>query len=84
MAQQTRNFNTAHQVIGIIVFIFILAQFTLGVMHHRVFKKTQKPTKFAPIHVWLGRATIILGIVNGFLYAPDPLLIHHDPGQTCS
>lgn len=68
LAGQTKNFNTAHQVIGIIVFIFILAQFTLGVVHHREFKKTQKPTKFAPIHVWLGRAAIILGIVNGFLY----------------
>lgn len=68
MVPQTKNFNTAHQVIGIIVFIFILAQFTLGVLHHRGFKKTQKTTKFAPVHVWLGRAAIILGIVNAFLY----------------
>ena len=67
-AGQTKNFNTAHQVIGIIVFIFILAQFVLGVVHHREYKKTQKPTKFAPIHVWMGRAAIILGVVNGFLY----------------
>ncbi|KAL1865689.1 hypothetical protein Daus18300_007065 [Diaporthe australafricana] len=68
MYNRTKSFNTAHQVIGIIVFIFILVQFTLGVLHHRVFKKTQKTTKFAPIHVWLGRAVIILGTVNGFLY----------------
>lgn len=67
VAGQTKSVNTAHQVIGIIVFVFILAQFVLGVVHHREFKKTQKPTKYAPIHVWLGRATIILGIANGFL-----------------
>lgn len=73
MMQQTKSFNTAHQVIGIIAFIFILVQFTLGVLHHRVFKKTQNPTKFAPIHVWLGRVVIVLGIVNGFLYVPHPL-----------
>jgi hypothetical protein len=68
MARQTKNFNTAHQVIGIIVFVFILTQFTLGILHHREYKKTQKATMFAPIHVWLGRAAIILGIANGFLY----------------
>ncbi|KAI7786825.1 integral membrane protein [Diaporthe eres] len=75
---RTKNFNTAHQVIGIIVFIFILAQFTLGFMHHRVFKKTQQTTKFAPIHIWLGRAAIILGIVNAFLGFPLALSPRHN------
>ncbi|KAG8169191.1 hypothetical protein KVR01_001940 [Diaporthe batatas] len=75
---RTKNFNTAHQAIGIVVFIFILAQFALGVVHHREFKKTQKPTKFAPVHVWLGRATIILGIVNGFLGFPLALSPRHN------
>lgn len=67
MAQQSKSFNTPHQIIGILVFIFLLGQFVLGFMHHRKFKKTQKPTKLAPIHVWLGRLIIVLGIVNGFL-----------------
>ncbi|KAJ0120346.1 integral membrane protein [Diaporthe amygdali] len=75
---RTKSFNTAHQVIGIIVFIFILVQFTLGVMHHRVFKKTQTPTKFAPIHVWLGRAVILLGVANGFLGFPLALSPGHN------
>lgn len=36
-------------------------------MRHCKSKEDQKPTKLAPIHVWMGRLTIVLGIVNGFL-----------------
>lgn len=67
MTLQSKNFNTAHQIIGLIVFIFLLGQFVMGFMHHREFKKTQEPTKLAIIHVWMGRLIIVLGIVNGFL-----------------
>ncbi|ROV94566.1 hypothetical protein VMCG_08145 [Cytospora schulzeri] len=67
---RSKNFNSAHQIIGLIVFIFLLGQFVVGFMHHREFKKTQKPTKLAPIHVWMGRLIIVLGIVNGFLGFP--------------
>ncbi|ROV89052.1 hypothetical protein VSDG_08736 [Cytospora chrysosperma] len=66
----SKNFNTAHQIIGLIVVIFLLGQFVMGFMHHREFKKTQEPTKLAPIHVWMGRLIIVLGIVNGFLGFP--------------
>lgn len=45
---------------------FVIAQLVLGYLHHRIYKKTQQPTKIAPIHVWLGRIIIPLGIANGF------------------
>lgn len=64
---RSRSFNTAHQIIGLLVFIFVIAQFVLGFMHHRTFKRTQQTTKFAPIHVWLGRVVIVVGVANGFL-----------------
>lgn len=64
---QSRNFKDPHQIIGLLVFIFVLGQFTLGFMHHRMFKKSQQPTKLAPVHVWLGRFVILLGVVNAFL-----------------
>ncbi|KAI1499872.1 hypothetical protein F5X99DRAFT_388496 [Biscogniauxia marginata] len=67
---RTKNFNTAHQVIGILIFIFVFVQFALGFMHHRNFKKTQQPTKLAPIHIWLGRLIILMGVINGFLGFP--------------
>ncbi|KAI1207351.1 putative iron reductase domain protein [Annulohypoxylon truncatum] len=64
---RSKSFNTAHQVIGLFVFIFLFAQFTLGFMHHRQFKKTKEPTKLAPIHRWLGRLILSLGGLNGVL-----------------
>ncbi|KAI1814439.1 iron reductase domain protein [Poronia punctata] len=67
---RSKNFNTAHQILGIFIFIFAIAQLTLGFLHHRIFKKTQQTTKFAPIHVWLGRIIIPLGVANGFTGFP--------------
>lgn len=64
---RSKKFNSAHQVIGILLFIFVIAQFALGFMHHRVYKKTQQPTKLAPVHVWMGRVIIPVGVMNAFL-----------------
>ncbi|KAI1487859.1 hypothetical protein F5X96DRAFT_647977 [Biscogniauxia mediterranea] len=67
---RTKNFNTAHQVIGILIFIFIFVQFALGFLHHRTYKQTQQTTKLAPVHVWLGRFIILMGVINGFIGFP--------------
>ncbi|KAK8099086.1 cellobiose dehydrogenase [Apiospora kogelbergensis] len=69
---RSKNFSSAHQVIGIFIFIFVLGQFALGFFHHRIYQKTQEPKKIGPvtmgsIHVWLGRLIILLGVINGFL-----------------
>ncbi|KAI0972345.1 hypothetical protein F4678DRAFT_58461 [Xylaria arbuscula] len=75
---RSKKFNTPHQVIGIIIFIFVIAQLVLGILHHRVYKKTLQPTKIAPFHVWLGRLVILLGIVNGFVGFPLALSPSYD------
>ncbi|KAI0535355.1 hypothetical protein GGR58DRAFT_479522 [Xylaria digitata] len=75
---RSKKFNTPHQIIGILVFIFVIAQLVLGFLHHRIYKKTQQPTKIAPIHVWLGRLVILLGIVNGFTGFPLALSPGYD------
>ncbi|KAI0855916.1 hypothetical protein F4860DRAFT_494746 [Xylaria cubensis] len=75
---RSRKFNTAHQIIGIFVFIFVIAQLVLGYLHHRIYKKTQQTTKIAPIHVWLGRVVIPLGIANGFTGFPLALSPGYD------
>lgn len=56
-----------HPIIGIVVFILLLVQPFLGFIHHRDFKALQRRTIFSYLHVWGGRITIILGIVNGGL-----------------
>ncbi|KAI1462860.1 putative iron reductase domain protein [Annulohypoxylon moriforme] len=64
---RSKNFNNAHQIIGLLVFIFLFVQFTLGFLHHRKFKETKEPTKLAPYHRWLGRLVLSLGGLNGVL-----------------
>lgn len=64
------HWNSAHQLFGIVIIVAMIGQFILGFMHHRIYKKTQAPTKLAPIHVWLGRVVIPAGIANGFLGFP--------------
>ncbi|KAI0417142.1 hypothetical protein F5X98DRAFT_341526 [Xylaria grammica] len=75
---RSKKFNTPHQVIGILVFVFVIIQLGLGFLHHRIYKKTQQPTKIAPVHVWLGRLVILLGVVNGFTGFPLALSPGYD------
>ncbi|KAH6674318.1 hypothetical protein B0J14DRAFT_36698 [Halenospora varia] len=70
MYNRSKGFKSVHQIIGIIVTIMMIAQFVLGFLHHHMFKKTNAPTKLAPVHVWLGRVVIPLGIADGFLGFP--------------
>ncbi|KAI9755621.1 MAG: hypothetical protein M4579_004194 [Chaenotheca gracillima] len=56
-----------HQIIGIIVIALLLFQPALGLIHHRLYVKTQRKTVWALSHVWLGRGLLILGMINGGL-----------------
>lgn len=61
-------FTSPHQIIGMVVVAFLIAQFCLGFLHHVEFQKTNMPTKYGKIHLWLGRGVLFLGVVNLFLY----------------
>ncbi|KAH7376381.1 hypothetical protein B0T11DRAFT_20392 [Plectosphaerella cucumerina] len=65
--QRSRKFRSPHQIFGIIILIFFLAQFVIGFLHHRQWKQTKQPTKLAIPHRWLGRGIMLMGIVNAFL-----------------
>ncbi|CZT44142.1 uncharacterized protein RSE6_04272 [Rhynchosporium secalis] len=67
---RTKHFNSIHQIFGIIVIVAMICQFVIGFLHHRMFTKTQLPTKLAPVHIWLGRVVIPAGIANGFIGFP--------------
>ncbi|ROW07461.1 hypothetical protein VPNG_07131 [Cytospora leucostoma] len=56
-----------HPIIGIIVFILLIIQPLLGIVHHRNFKVLKRRTLSSHLHIWDGRVAIILGIVNGGL-----------------
>jgi hypothetical protein len=63
------KFNSAHQVIGIIVFCLILIQWATGFLSHRQFVKTGRPFAVAiKAHkLALGPIVFALGIVNASL-----------------
>jgi len=70
MYNRSKNFNSVHQIFGAVIIVAMIAQFVLGFLHHRMYKRTLAPTKLSPIHVWLGRVVIPCGIANGFLGFP--------------
>lgn len=74
---RSKNFNSPHQVLGILLFISVWAQFLLGFFHHRIYKREQRPTILGKIHRYLGPAIIFIGVVVamlGFVLALNPHL----------
>ena len=60
-------YNEFHEWFGTFIVVGFCAQPIIGVIHHRHFVKTQKKGWANKIHVWLGRALLVLGIINGGL-----------------
>jgi hypothetical protein len=65
--KQSKSFVSAHQLIGLLIFVFLLIQLGLGLLHHRTWKQTKSSTKFSKIHRFLGPAVFLLGVINGGL-----------------
>lgn len=60
-------FDQGHQIIGILAVIALIFQALLGYQHHRNYKKTRQRTVVSHSHLWIGRAVIVLGMVNAVL-----------------
>jgi hypothetical protein len=61
------QYNNPHPIIGIVLFVFLFFQPILGIIHHLGFKKHGKRRAASYAHIWLGRALITLGMINGGL-----------------
>ena len=64
---KSKHFASAHQIIGIFILLALFAQLALGVVHHRIFVREQRKTIMGKIHMGLGPAIIVFGIINGAL-----------------
>src|ERR1700761_1668672 len=64
---QSRSFNSAHQIIGLIVMAAIFAQGMIGYLHHRSFVRNQvgKPMLSKVHKLFLGPIAFGLGLANG-------------------
>ncbi|KAK6346074.1 hypothetical protein TWF730_010406 [Orbilia blumenaviensis] len=67
LAEDLRYLKKTHPVIGMVVMGGLFFQPIVGFIHHWLFKAKGKRTILADIHVYWGRALLILGIVNGGL-----------------
>lgn len=63
------SFNTAYQVIGILVVAALFFQAILRYIHHKNFKEVCGRTWTSYAHLWTGRIVILAGMVNTVLYA---------------
>ncbi|KAI0831543.1 hypothetical protein F5Y06DRAFT_307762 [Hypoxylon sp. FL0890] len=57
----------AHPIIGIVILAVLFFMPPLGIAHHAKFKQLKRRTMYSHAHLWLGRATLTLGIINGGL-----------------
>ena len=76
-ASQSKHFNSAHQIIGLIILLGLLVQLGLGLLHHTIYVRTSKPTPFGRIHFFLGPFIMLLGLINagvGFDFAGNSRL----------
>ena len=64
---KSSSFNSAHQIIGILVILALVLQVALGWYHHRAYKRTQKSTHFGLVHRYFGRIILLIGILEGAL-----------------
>lgn len=67
IASELEMLDHHHPIIGIVVFVLVLLQPVLGLLHHMMFKKYQSRTLWSYVHIWLGRVAVTLGIINGGL-----------------
>ncbi|KAF2662027.1 iron reductase domain protein [Lophiostoma macrostomum CBS 122681] len=63
----SKNINNPHQLIGLAAVGITLIQLGFGLTHHLLFTKTQRPSIFGKIHLYMGPLVLIAGTVNGFL-----------------
>lgn len=67
LATQLEELDTAHAIVGIVSFILASTQPLSGLLHHFKFVKTLHRNVWSAFHLTLGRAAIILGMINGGL-----------------
>ena len=60
-------FMNTHTQLGVFVVALMGLQPFLGLLHHRHYLKHRGRGIISHVHIWYGRALIIIGIVNGGL-----------------
>ena len=78
ISSQSKDFNSAHQIIGLIILAGLLMQLGLGLVHHTMYVRSNSPTPFGRVHSFLGPFIMVLGLINagvGFDFAGKSYLL---------
>ena len=67
LAKNEHLLTNHHSIIGMILLGLLVFQPYTGLLHHRLYKKKQRRTMVSHGHIWVGRAAMILGMINGGL-----------------
>ncbi|KIW32570.1 uncharacterized protein PV07_04100 [Cladophialophora immunda] len=85
LGKQVDNLDGYHMVIGYILVAWMgVFQPTLGLLQHIHFRKYGSRSAYGQTHRWLGRAMILLGVVNGGLGFKTAGMIGSDDVPTYS
>jgi len=57
--------HNKHPIIGLFLFVLLTIQASAGWMHHMGYEKYGGRTHWSYLHLWIGRISITLGIING-------------------
>jgi hypothetical protein len=60
-------YQQAHTKIGTIVVCLMVVQPALGFAHHSYYKKHKERGSISYVHIYYGRALMLLGVINGGL-----------------
>ncbi|KFA79391.1 hypothetical protein S40288_06071 [Stachybotrys chartarum IBT 40288] len=64
--QRSMHFDSAHQILGIIIVATVISQLVLGFLHHKKHQTNQGPSRYGQIHIWVGRVMLLFGLINAF------------------
>jgi len=67
MAKTTQQLDAYHPIIGLVLLSVVCIQAISGYVQHLLYKKGRRTALMNFTHVWLGRALITLGMINGGL-----------------
>ena len=65
MAQTLQLLSAYHAIIGLVTVSVLIFQAPLGLLHHKLYKSRGGRTAPSHVHIWLGRALMTLGAING-------------------
>lgn len=67
LAEEGSYWGQAHPIIGIVLLVILFFQPLTGWLHHKVFKQRGGRSIWSHAHLTIGRAAVILGLINGGL-----------------